>query len=326
MCLAVPVRDNNSSARSVRESDSRGGSFTASNSNNLSSMGPSKTVSVPGEPAGAAVPPCNNATVGALSENDLAAAGQHRQPSGADVLQLGSPARQSSAVHQPHPAGGPLHVTSSSANQQAPNGQAVARPSSQGPSGLALPSPSQLLHAHFSAASSYSLAPSPGSSILGSGSPHRMDSSSAVFPAAASPGTIRGGSPGGAQPMGVEAVHAATMEATAAAAVVLQHVRVASPQPGSSHTPAGWQQQQSSPRSAARHVPQVGCRLLALAHAACQHGPTGAAAAAGHQVTPACASPKGNSNHSIGGQQVGTAQYALTCSWGFFMCCRQPLV
>jgi len=252
MCLAVPVRDTNPSARSVRESISRTGSFTTSNHTSLSTQqGPSRLLAVQGEPAGSALPPGSGSTP---SESQVVAARQqHQQLSGADGPHL-SPARQNSPLHQPHSSGAAPHARSSSANESVPtSGQNAAMAGWQGPSSLGLPGHSPLFTANPNAVSSYTLAPSPGSSILGTGSPHRIDSSGVVFPAAASPGTIRGiGAPGRAQLlMGVEAVHAATTEATEAAAVS-RHVRVASPPPGSSHAPAGWQHQQFSPRGAAR--------------------------------------------------------------------------
>jgi hypothetical protein len=139
-----------------------------------------------------------------------------------------------SAVGSPAAATQPLQQQ----QQQQRAGSSLSNASAGGAANAAGAAAGQLtgLSHAMSSQSSYSFAPSPGSSILGGGSPGKSNASEQLpsLPFSPSLGQRSGsGHPG----MGVEAVHAAA--AAAAVAAQMGGLRVGSPAPGSSGSGTG---------------------------------------------------------------------------------------
>lgn len=270
MCLAVPVRDaslrsrgtdSNSRAASVT-GNSRGPSRTASVQGeqpaSVTQQQPLQQQQQQGRVTGGSTPGGYSGAAVFVTDGTRTPASEadgHNQPAYQQQQQLGgvlrgpSPlSRNGSAAGAPSPgssntAGGST-ATAASQQQHNPSGSAAGTAGGSsggagqgsGAGGALCPGPYQpgaplpaLGHA-LSNASSHSFAPSPGSSVLG-GSPHRSGAgdNQLVFSPVQRGGAGHQGSP---QAMGVDAIHAAT--AAAAAAAHLGAVRVGSPVPGSS--------------------------------------------------------------------------------------------
>jgi hypothetical protein len=296
MCLAVPVRD-----ASLRRDGSKAGSL-ASNS-----RGPSRAASVQGEPISQSQQALllqlqqqqlliqqqqeqiNRSSGATGSLNTLAAevaaadgqADQQQQQqfgAGAAALRMSANSRHGSNTGSA--VGSPAAATQPPQQQQQQRAGSSLSNASAGRAGNAVSATAGqghltgLSHA-MSSQSSYSFAPSPGSSILAGGSPGKNNASEQLpsLPFSPSLGQRSGSDLPG---MGVEAVHAA---AAAAAAVAAQMggLRVGSPAPGSSGSGSGLsalqqqRQQWSGSGGGLKPGEQVGGLLLALLLAGTQH-------------------------------------------------------